>query len=49
VRIETFYTPANPIAARLNKLVMRRRLQSVVDQLLGLDPCRAHHLAARVA
>jgi hypothetical protein len=48
VRIETFYIPANPIAVRLNKLVMRRRLLGVVDQLLGLDPCRAHHLAARV-
>ena len=25
VRIETFYTPANPIAAVLNRIVMRRR------------------------
>lgn len=40
VRIETFYTPAHPIAAVLNTLVMRRRLRSVVDELLaGL---RAH-------
>ena len=35
VRIETFYTPANPIAAVLNKLVLRRRLRSVVDELLA--------------
>jgi len=35
VRIETFYTPANPVAAVLNTLVMRRRLQGVVDQLLA--------------
>jgi hypothetical protein len=34
VRIETFYTPANP-AAVLNTLVMRRRLRSVVGQLLA--------------
>jgi hypothetical protein len=35
VRIETFYTPANPITAVLNKLVIRRRLRSVVDELLA--------------
>ncbi len=35
VRIETFYTPANPVAAVLNRLVMRRRFRSVVDELLG--------------
>jgi hypothetical protein len=35
VRIETFYTSANPIAAVLNKLVIRRRLRSVVDELLA--------------
>jgi uncharacterized membrane protein len=35
VRIETFYTPANPVAAMLNRLVMRRKFRSVVDQLLG--------------
>jgi uncharacterized protein YndB with AHSA1/START domain len=35
VRIETFYTPANPVAAVLNTLVIRRRLRSVVDQLLA--------------
>lgn len=35
VRIETFYTPANPIAAVLNRLVMRRKLRGVVDGLLG--------------
>src|SRR2546429_2171251 len=40
VRIETFYTPANPAAAALNRLVMRRKFRSVVDELLaGL---RAH-------
>jgi uncharacterized protein YndB with AHSA1/START domain len=35
VRIETFYTPANPGAAVLNKLVMRRKFRSVVDELLS--------------
>ncbi len=35
VRIETFYTPANPIAAVLNTLVMRRRFRHVVDGLLA--------------
>src|SRR6266480_5999958 len=35
VGIETFYTPANPIVAVLNKLVMRRRLRSVVGQLVA--------------
>ncbi len=35
VRIETFYTPANPVAAVLNRLVMRRKFRSVVDELLG--------------
>ena len=35
VRIETFYTPANPVAAVLNRLIMRRKFRSVVDELLG--------------
>jgi polyketide cyclase/dehydrase/lipid transport protein len=35
VRIETFYTPANPFAAVLNTLVIRRRLRNVVDELLA--------------
>ena len=35
VRIETFYTPANPAAAVLNRLVMRRKFGGVVDELLG--------------
>jgi len=35
VRIETFYTPANPTAAVLNRLVMRRNFRGVVDELLG--------------
>jgi hypothetical protein len=35
VRIETFYTPANPGAAALNKLVIRRKFRSVVDELLS--------------
>ena len=34
VRIETFYTPATPIAAALNRLVLRRKLRRVVDGLL---------------
>jgi uncharacterized protein YndB with AHSA1/START domain len=35
VRIETFYTPAGPAAALLNRLIMRRKFRSVVDELLG--------------
>lgn len=35
VRIETFYTPANPIAALLNQLIMRRKFRAVVDALLA--------------
>lgn len=35
VRIETFYAPANLIAAVLNRLVMRRKFRAVVDDLLG--------------
>jgi uncharacterized protein YndB with AHSA1/START domain len=35
VRIETFYTPANPIAAVLNRLAMRRKLRGVLDELLA--------------
>jgi hypothetical protein len=35
VRIKTLYTPANPVAALLNGLVMRRKFRRVVDELLG--------------
>lgn len=35
VRIETFYTPANPLAAVMNALVLRRKLTAVVDELLA--------------
>ena len=35
VRIETFYTPANPIAVVLNRLILRRRFRAVVDSLLA--------------
>ena len=35
VRIETFYTPVSPIAAMLNRLMMRRRFGVVVDALLA--------------
>ena len=35
VRIETFYTPANPATTVLNVLVLRRRMRTVVDDLLG--------------
>jgi hypothetical protein len=35
VRVETFYTPASPIAALLNRLMMRRRFRAVVDALLA--------------
>jgi hypothetical protein len=34
VRIETFYSPANPLAALLNRLMMRRKFRAVVDALL---------------
>jgi uncharacterized protein YndB with AHSA1/START domain len=34
VRIETFYSPANPLAAVLNRLMMRRKFRAVVDALL---------------
>jgi hypothetical protein len=35
VRIETFYTPANLLAAAMNVLVMRRKLRRVVDEMLA--------------
>jgi len=35
VRIETFYTPANPIAAVMNMVMMRRKFRGVVDSLLA--------------
>jgi len=35
VLIETFYASANPIAAVLNRLVMRRKFRGVIDELLG--------------
>jgi hypothetical protein len=35
VRIETFYTPVNLLAAALNRLMMRRRFRAVVDALLA--------------
>jgi hypothetical protein len=35
VRIETFYTPASPIAAALNTPITRRKLRHVVDGLLA--------------
>ncbi len=35
VRIETFYTPASPIATLLNRLMMRRRFRGIVDALLA--------------
>jgi hypothetical protein len=35
VRIETFYTPVNPLAALLNRLLLRRRFRAVVDALLA--------------
>ena len=35
VTIETFYTPANPLAAVVNALVLRHRFSTVVDGLLA--------------
>ena len=47
VRIETFYTPANPLAAILNRLVLRRRFRGVVDGLLrGLGTLAEERLRA---
>ena len=43
VRIETFYTPVNPIAALLNRLIMRRRFAAVVDALLAGLRTTAEH------
>lgn len=39
-RIETYYTPRNPVVSAMNALFMRRQMRGLVDQLLqGL---RAH-------
>lgn len=35
VRLETFYTPANPVAAVLNQTMMKRKFCRVVDALLA--------------
>ena len=34
LRIDTYYTPRNPLYALLNQLVLRRRLRRTVDGLL---------------
>jgi hypothetical protein len=34
LRIDTYYTPRNPLYALLNGLVLRRRMRKVVDDLL---------------
>jgi hypothetical protein len=34
VRIETFYSPANPAVALLNRLLMTHKFRRVVDALL---------------
>jgi hypothetical protein len=34
LRIDTFYTPRNPLYALLNRLVLQRRMRKVVDGLL---------------
>jgi hypothetical protein len=34
LRIETFYSPVNPIAAALNTLIIRRGFRHVVDEML---------------
>jgi uncharacterized protein YndB with AHSA1/START domain len=34
VRIDTYYTPRNPLYALLNRLVLRRRMRGTVDGLL---------------
>ncbi len=35
VTLETFYTPANPVAAVINALLLRRKLATVVNELLA--------------
>jgi uncharacterized membrane protein len=50
VRIETFYSPANPAVALLNLLIMRHKFRRVVDELLdGLRTSaeQRHRAAAR--
>ena len=50
VRIETYYSPANPLAAVLNRLVMRRKFRGVVDELLDglrISAERRHRDVAR--
>jgi hypothetical protein len=50
VRIETFYSPANPAVALLNRLIMRHKFRRVVDALLdGLRTSaeQRHRAAAR--
>lgn len=39
-RIETYYTPRNPVVFAMNALFMRRQMRRLVDQLLG--GLRAH-------
>jgi hypothetical protein len=34
LRIDTYYTPRNPLYALLNRLVLRRRMRRIVDGLL---------------
>jgi hypothetical protein len=48
VRIETFYTPVGPVAAALNRVVMRRTFRHVVDGLLaGLRDFAEHRHAGQ--
>jgi uncharacterized protein YndB with AHSA1/START domain len=50
VRIETFYTPATPMAGLLNRLMLRRRFRGVVDGLLtGLRSSAEQRHRARPA
>jgi hypothetical protein len=34
LRIDTYYTPRSPLYTLLNRLVLRRRMRTVVDGLL---------------
>jgi len=44
LRIDTYYTPRNPLYPMLNRLVLRRRMRTVVDGLLqGLKQISERH------
>ena len=36
ITMETFYTPANPLAAVLNQAMMKRKFRTVADDIMGV-------------